>query len=204
MNPRAKSFWKALVDGKVCLHPTDSLPGLTFDPTNGAAAANLEAIKGQKIGSGLIGLVCNLEQAKRFWQPLPFVWEERLAKLWPAPLSVIWRAAPSAPACLLSRDGMLGLRAPALAPEANWYSEVLATATWPLPSTSVNLKGEPPIRDWTAAAQFVRSYEFGYADTGLGAPSVGLPSTLIVVSADGSHRILREGAVKATDLGWEN
>jgi L-threonylcarbamoyladenylate synthase len=193
-------FLKNFRQGHVCLHPTDSLPGLTFDPFNPAAFDALTAVKGERLGKGFIGLVDSMDTALRFWEPLPGDWEQRLRKLWPAPLSVIWTPSRRAPRCMLAPEGTLALRVPLLDPALDWFSECLLALGHPIPTTSVNRVGEPAATTWDAAREAVRSSPNVFFPVDPVPPLTGQPSTLIRLLPDGQYEILRQGAFPCENL----
>ena len=69
---QAEAFLGAFQQGRTCLHPTDSVPGLTFDPTSASAIENFFSVKGRG-EKGFVCLSSSLETALNFWQPLPGV-----------------------------------------------------------------------------------------------------------------------------------
>ena len=95
-------FLGALDQSFVCLHPTDTVPGLTFDPLSRKASERLQAIKGRDPAKTFLGLVADVYEAKRFWQELPAPWSRLLEDIWPAPLTVIWKANSRAPKVMVA------------------------------------------------------------------------------------------------------
>ena len=67
-------FHNALFDSKVCLHPTDSVPGLTFDPEDETALERLAVIK-NRVGPAkpFVGLVGSTSQALSCFAALPIL-----------------------------------------------------------------------------------------------------------------------------------
>jgi len=197
----AHNFIAALRAGRACLHPTDTLPGLTFDPYSAAAKVNMQTLKGRDEGKPFLGLVASAGLARRFFAPLPGRWEEALDTLWPGPLSVVWQAAPSAPPTLVAEDGTIGLRVPQFSLEAAWMGVVLALLEMPLPTTSVNRSGEPPVRHFTEAATFLQKLPGCYVPPWR--PQLegeALQSTVVRLHADGGFTVLRAGALAESQL----
>jgi L-threonylcarbamoyladenylate synthase len=198
----ATALLEALRAGKACLHPTDTLPGLAFDPESAAGRAAVVAVKGRDATAPFLGLVPDVASACRNWAPLPGGWERVLARLWPGPLSVIWRASAAAPRALIGADALgssIGLRVPKLGAGAAWFEALLRQAPWPLPTTSVNEHGQPPFADWGAAAEFLAGRPACYVPELEGAaPPVfaqALPSTIIKLDEDGGFQVVRLGAM---------
>jgi L-threonylcarbamoyladenylate synthase len=189
------SFLAAFRSGEVCLHPTDSIPGLTFDPISGRGLDRLKAIKGSRVGKSFVCLVAGVDQALTYWQSLPTGWERVLKKAWPGSLSVIWQARHGLPSSLCHDDGTICLRVPELPAEAAWFKTVLIEMDQPLPSTSVNSAGEPPYSDWHGAARYLSSQNGCHIPNMNPSPSLSIPSTLIKIHLDGTFDLLRAGPV---------
>lgn len=191
----AKSFLEALESGYVCLHPSETLPGLSFHPNLEKAKKTLYAIKTRDALKTVVSLVSSLEKAENFWKPLPPVWKFCLQKLWPSSLSVIWEAGPNAPASLVSEKGLLALRAPLFSASSYWMQEVLEWFSHPLPSTSVNKAGEPSLSTWKEACAFCSQREDKIFIPALPGEVFFQtePSTIILLEGD-SFQVLRKGA----------
>ena len=190
-----EDFTKAFELGSVCLHPTETLPGFSFNPESKKAKENLYLLKGRAPEKTSISLVASLEKAKKFWEPLPHKWNRALSRLWPAPLSVIWKASDRAPACLVSQEKLIALRCPKFLPESGWMSDVLEALTVPFPSTSVNSSGESSCQTWQEALDFCDDKFVVFIPKLDPDPSFfEKPSTLILIEG-ASFKILREGAL---------
>lgn len=192
------SFLSALDEGLACLHPTDTIPGLGFNPNLSKGADFINRFKERGEGKNFIGLVASLEKTQKFWQPLPDNWLAALKRLWPGSLSVIWRASDGAPSILTSQAGLIALRMPEFQVGVSWMKQVLEELPYPLPTTSVNKSSEESAMNWLQAIALVRNAE------GLYIPDVAIDddifdhakaSTIIELKADGSFKSHREGAV---------
>ena len=156
-----KNFLKAWTNGKVCLHPSDTIPGLTFNPEISLAKEELTRIKGRDINKPFIGLVSNFEQSKLLWSPLPKGIPEVLKALWPGPLSVIWKANPSGlrMETMISPSKEIALRWPIWPITVSWLRDVIDDLKSPFPTTSVNKSGDKPILLWNEAVKFAMKEE---------------------------------------------
>jgi tRNA A37 threonylcarbamoyladenosine synthetase subunit TsaC/SUA5/YrdC len=98
-------------------------------------------------------------------------------------------------------QGCIGLRVPQLGAGAAWFSEVLRRAPWPVPTTSVNVSGQPPYTQWADAARFLASRADCYVPPGFGddVPQFAgsSPSTIVKLAADGSYTVVRAGAMRS-------
>ena len=190
-------FTKALNDGHLCLHPSDTLPGLTYDPTQKLAYNKLIQCKQRKPSNPFSALVDSCQRAFDFWEPLPKAWQFVLDELWPAPLTVVWKASNAAPKSLIhSERGTIGLRVPNLHKNSQWLLEVLKGLPYPLPSTSVNIAGEESKRTWDDACSFSRQYSIFIPFHNQAPSFLEVQSTVIEINVDGSFQILRSGAIK--------
>jgi tRNA A37 threonylcarbamoyladenosine synthetase subunit TsaC/SUA5/YrdC len=205
-----EEFIRAWTLGKVCLHPTDTLPGLSFNPRSAAAEANFIAVKERSPEKSPISLVASWDLVARSWQPLPGYWEEILKSLWPSSLTVIWKASKDCPTALLAGDGTSALRMPDWSEDKLWMRDLLLELDEAFPSSSVNRSGDPAISDWAEAATFLKASGQDIFVPSLdrlkaGADIKNKPSTLIRIEEDESWTLLREGAVSADTIHktWE-
>ena len=186
-------FLRAYSSGSVCLHPTDTIPGLTFDPFHRDAFKSFVQVKTRPPSKSLLGLVGSIDVALKYWQPLPGHWHSILRTLWPAPLSVVWTASEHCPKSLRNEDNTAGFRMPDLDESYQWFTEILHEIDHPLPTTSVNTSGQPPITDWQQAASFLQDQPNCWA-TNLDGPLNSTPSTVIALDEHGGFQVLRHGA----------
>ena len=188
MTDHTATFVDAYTQGMLCLHPTDTLLGLTS-----RSYRALTAYKQRPPQQGYVHLAADFATACRYWQPLPAAWQVHLNKIWPAPLTVVWHAAN--PSQQGAQDGYLAIRVPCLPPQQAWFAMCLHTLQL-IPSTSVNFHREPPLPPAAAVTR-------GKDDARLHVPEPLLrvhtdtpatPSTLIKLHHDGAWTLLRQGA----------
>jgi L-threonylcarbamoyladenylate synthase len=200
-----KPFLSALVQGKVCLHPTDTLPGLTFDPSHSQAYQKISEIKDRDAAKNFIGLVPDQESAESYWAKLPNNWQRFLRLAWPGPLSVIWNADSSAPKTLTSWQGTICLRVPSFIDDYAWMTKVLAGVSHPVPTTSVNLSGDPAITTWDLASAFARRQGIFVPECSVSVSvnAGNRPSTILQIIDRDKYLVVREGAVSGPQIqGW--
>jgi L-threonylcarbamoyladenylate synthase len=187
---------------KIILLPTDTLPGLSFLPKDQSVSQALEAIKGRPENKGFVTLAGSLEQAMRFWQALPEGWVDILEKIWPGPVTVIWRGGASISPYIM-KDGLLAIRVPKLSPQHGMVSQLLSMLSEPLPSTSVNKSGETPCTLWSDACQWAQTHGV-FVDTALAALDFSSPksqgSTVIRINPTGTFTLLRQGDWQITGV----
>lgn len=205
MNSRdhASAFLESLRSGKVCLHPTDTIPGLTADPNHPAAMATLQAVKGRLSSKPLLGLTSSWETATRWWEDLPGNWSAILKNIWPAPLTVIWKGRKDAPVGVCSERGTVGIRVPDFRHGSEWMRIVLTNLSHPLPSTSVNPAGSAPLVTWESAVRFLKESPFKdnvFIPAAAPSHNGNLPSTLIELDPQGAVKVIRPGAFPIFNL----
>ena len=162
---------RVLNAGGVVVIPTDTVYGLAAHPSFPEAVERLYTIKGREAKKPIALLAADETAVREFGYAVP----ETLAKHWPGALTVV--------------VGSEGFRVP----DHDWTRELLRRCGGVLRVTSANLSGQ---RAATDAPQAL-------ADVGLSADLVvddgispgGVPSTVVRVKNDGSHEILRAGAI---------
>ncbi len=195
-SPIAQEFVTALQNGFCCLHPTDTLPGLAGWPEHKTFPQMIEYVKGSRTHKSFLCLAPSLNEAQKFWQPLPSNWSQRLARLWPGPLTVVWHSHEDIPDRLVNDARSLAIRVPSLHPQDEWLYDSMREAGGLLPSTSVNPTETAPIQDWLAAAKFLKEFPLSYIpDISVAPPQQNQPSTIIEIERDGTYKILRHGAM---------
>ncbi len=188
-----------LKNGHVCVHPTDTLLGLTFDHKNPKAFEKLMNLKKRDPSKGFILLAGSKEDAFSLWQDLPKFWQSALSQLWPGPISVIYNANKNLRQSQLCIDETVAVRVPHFLDQDSWYREVLLNYG-PLPSTSINLSGEAPILSIQKVKEAFQEEVFIPTELfGCKPVHVAKPSTLIKIEGESFH-CLREGAVSIRSL----
>ena len=115
-----EEFIKGLESGKLLIHPTDTIPGLTYDPFKEQGFKLLCDIKKRDMSKTCIGLVSSFDMASKFFSSLEPEALNLLKKYWPAPLSVVAQASKKAPRSMVREDGSISLRFPKLLSEHKW------------------------------------------------------------------------------------
>ena len=162
---------RVLNAGGVVVIPSYTVYGLAAHPSFPEAVERLYTIKGRETKKPIALLAADEAAVREFGYEVP----EALARHWPGALTVV--------------VGPEGFRVP----DHAWTRELLRRCGGVLRVTSANLSGQ---RAATDAPQAL-------ADVGLSADLVvddgispgGVPSTVVRVKNDGSHEILRAGAI---------
>jgi L-threonylcarbamoyladenylate synthase len=183
---------RILQDGKVVLLPTDTIYGLHALATDEAAVNRIVELKGRDDTKPFIVIAASIEQLRELGVSADDAILERLAQIWPAPLTAILPLAHPVPA---SRGAAtIAVRIPAL----EWL-RALASRSGPLVSTSANRSGEAPVESPSALARDVHDQLDGVID---GGPRTGRPSALVDLTGP-EPRLLREGEHSFTQKVWK-
>lgn len=181
-----RSAREIVAAGGVLLLPTESFYGLGADPANEVGVAHVVAMKGRPPNLGLPVLCADWQQVESL-VVVPETFRVRLARLWPAPLTVVLPTVVDLPA---ARGGTLAVRIPAHA-----ELRALLYGVGPLTGTSANRHGNPPFVTVDGALGALAEAPALALDGGETAG--GEVSTLVDLSR-GEPKILREGACR-----WE-
>ena len=172
--------------GGVLLLPTESYYGLGADPWNEAGIERVFSLKARPGELGLPVLCADWQQVEAL-VVIPEEFRIKLARLWPAALTVVLPTVDDVPA---ARSGTMAVRIPAHA-----ELRALLYRLGPLTGTSANRHGDPPSTTVDGALASLAEAPDLVLDAG--ATAGGMTSTLIDLSR-GEPEILRLGA-----CAWE-
>jgi L-threonylcarbamoyladenylate synthase len=179
---------RCLAAGGLVAFPTETVYGLGADATNGAAVARLYAAKGRPAFNPLIAHVADAAAARRLGQFDDAA--DRLAALWPGPLTLVLAKASGCPVADLATAGLdtIALRVPSHA----IAHDILARFGKPIVAPSANRSGH--VSPTTAA--HVAADLGGAIDLIVdGGPApVGLESTIVACLGE-RPVLLRPGAI---------
>ena len=190
----ARQLGEILDRGGFLAVPTESSYALAADPRNVAGVAAVFAFKRRPPNKPLPVVAADREAAEALGARLDGPVLDRLAGLWPAPLTLV---AP------LARDLPAALGASTVAVRVPAHEDLLAllrVLDRPLTATSANRSGEEPIVDPDRLAEDLAGSPAALVDGGVLAG--GPPSTLVAVEGD-ALRVLRRGAFPVERLAAE-
>lgn len=183
---------KALLDGKVGIGDTDTVPGL-FAACTALGVAQLNAIKGRSDKPYLVLLGSRDALSSFIKQPNSIQIEKLMENFWPGPLTLVLEAQEDIPSYLQSRQGGIAIRIP----ERPWIRE-LAIRCGGVLSTSANLGGKPtPEILEEVDPQIAQMASFILCDDG--EKHHNKPSTILDVTGN-QIRVIREGAISIKEL----
>ncbi len=180
--------------GGVVAFPTESSYGLGVDPRAQHAVNAVLAVKGRPTEKALPLVVSSIEQLKG----LGAIWREsaevELARLWPAPLTLVLDL--ERPIAASAGRSTIAVRIP-----DHEQLRKLLDATGPLTATSANLSGADSLVEPTDAAELLerRCERRTWLVVDGGRLSGGRPSTLVRME-DGVCHILRVGAFAVDEI----
>ena len=128
---------RVLKKGGVIVYPTDTSYGIGGDPTNPEAVEKIFKIKKRPKSRPVLMVSSSRHQAAKYAQ-MP-----DLAKLWPAPVTLVLNPKPSAISPRLIKENGIALRVP----KNKLVQKICRAFGKPVISTSANLTGEPPLYD---------------------------------------------------------
>jgi L-threonylcarbamoyladenylate synthase len=184
---------RRLAEGGLVAFPTETVYGLGADATNGAAIARLYAAKGRPAFNPLIAHVADADTARRLARFDAAA--ERLAALWPGPLTLVLPKTPDSAVADLATAGLdtIAIRVP----DHPVARGILTAFGKPIVAPSANRSGHVS----PTTAEHVIADLRGRIDLIIdGGPApVGLEST-IVACLDAGPVLLRPGGIPRTVL----
>lgn len=187
----AEEALAALRNGGLVVYPTDTLYGLGCDPSNAAAVERMFAVKARPRDLPIALALASVEDIPRYAHTTPLGWEF-CAKHLPGPVTILLRATPAAPAPLVTKDGLLGIRVP-----DDTITRWIAKAFGPITTTSANRHGgAAPATCGEAQRQLGDAVDV-YIDAG---PTRHGKESTIVDLTGASAKVIREGALRREDL----
>ena len=178
--------------GGVVAFPTETYYGLGVDPFNPQALTKLFAIKKRSSAKPVLTLITSQEQLSLLTLEIPSLFLP-LFSLWPAPLTLVFKALPSLPSRLTGGTGTVAVR---ISPHPLAMALVRAYRQ-PLTATSANISGKPP----AVTADEVRMYFGDTVDLVIdgGRTQGGKPSTVVGIDND-ALTVIREGVVSLSEI----
>ena len=167
---------KVLNGGGVAVIPTDTVYGLAAHPAHPDAVERLYTIKGRERRKKIALLAADADAVGRFGVSLSPRAQELAGRHWPGALTMV--------------VGGEGFRVP----DHDWTRRLLAACGGVLRVTSANISGGRPATDAPQALADVGLSADIVADDGV-SPG-GVPSTVVLVGADGDLEVLRKGAIE--------
>lgn len=175
-----------LKSDSVVVGPSDTVIGLLARTTK-SGSDTLNQIK-HRSGKSYITLIKSKDLLNSYIQmPLPIQIENIIAKFWPGPLTIVFKAKKDLPDYLIGENNTISLRVP----DHEGLQKLLSVFDG-IFSTSANLSGNPVPKLIAELDPFIQNQVAGIIDDE--GKNQGLPSTIIDCSGD-QIKLLREGAI---------
>ena len=182
-----------VMSGGVIGYPTDTLYGLGCSLFDVSAVEMVARLKRRDPSLAVISLIPDSTQVYGLASDVSEVAERLMARFWPGPLSLIFRASPVIPRAVRGAGDTIALRVP----RDTLCERMLARIGGPVVSSSANLTGQRPAETAEEVAQIFGNQLDLVVD---GGPRRGnVPSTLVDVTGP-RPRLLRRGV---TDVRGE-
>jgi len=177
--------------GGVIAFPTDTLYGLGCSLLDSSAVELIARLKRRDRSLAVISLIPDPAQVYGLADSISGVAERLMARYWPGPLSLIFRASALVPATVRGAGGTVALRCPS----DKLCERLLNRIGGPVVASSANLTGQRPAE---TAEEVIRIFG-NQLDLVLdgGPRHGGQPSTLVDVSGE-RPRLLRRGVLDVT------
>ena len=148
-SPESRNIDKAarvIKAGGLVVYPTETFYALGADALNERAVRKVYEVKGRSFSKALTLIIHNRESLLPLVAAVPPGAEKLMAKFWPGPLTIVFKAAGILPSLVTAGTGSIGIRIPSSA-----TAIALACATGrPLTATSANPSG---LRGFTRAGE---------------------------------------------------
>lgn len=192
-NPSVLSDAATLIrKGGVVAIPTDTFYGLAADPFDPKVVSRLFEIKGRESSKPILLLISRPQMLPSLVEGISPLAEKVMARFWPGPLTLVFKAAKHLPDLLTAGTGTIGIRFPSAVLPIRLIDQV----GFPITATSANRSGEPS----PASAQEV-ARALGHSIECIldGGACSTLPSTVLDLTTS-KPNLLREGRVSKEAL----
>ncbi|NIR72943.1 threonylcarbamoyl-AMP synthase [candidate division KSB1 bacterium] len=183
----------SLRKGGVIAYPTETVYGLGANIYQQKAVLRIFEIKGRDISKPVSIMIASDADVNDICMDIPDYSRTLMAKYWPGPLTLIFKASEELPEYIVSEDKKIGLRLP----DHPITRKLMELHSEPMTSTSANISGEQaPIHAQEVANTFKERIDV-IIDGGECEGKV--PSTVLDASGN-TPRILREGAISSSQI----
>jgi len=179
--------------GGVIVYPTETLYGIGANAWDGAAIAKVRAIKQREGRKPILVIVKDEQQLAMLTNEISDEARKLIARFWPGPLTLVFKATREVPDLLSHGSGTIGVRIPS----SPFCLRLLALCGCPLTSTSANISGGPSLHTVKEIRRAIPRGVDLFLDAGDLHPA--LPSTVLDVTVS-PPLILRAGAVSSASL----
>jgi len=176
-----------LKEDKVGAIPTETFYGLAANPFSEKALEKLFHLKKRPYNKPILLLIGSLEQLSLVVDEIPPVAEKLISKLWPGPLTIVFKAKDTISPMLTAKTGTIGVRLSS-SPVVRKICEVFGL---PITGTSANISENKPSRSVEEVLSELPEVDFVLDGGRLSAKA---PSTVISV-VENKVSLIREGEI---------
>jgi len=177
--------------GGVIAFPTETFYGLGADARNEAAVGKIFDIKGRDFSNPILVVIGDPEHLDAFVRDVPAGARRLMSRLWPGPLTIVFRASAPVSPMLTAGTAKIGVRLTSH-PVAR---ELARRLGGPLTATSANRSGAPECSSAADVLSQLGGRIDGVVD---GGPTPGGKGSTIVDATVFPVRVLREGVIPSS------
>lgn len=184
----------ALNKNQVVCFKTDTIWGLSANPTNKEAVKNLYTFKQRNVDKPFIFLIKKDEDLSKIVKSISPTEQKLINTFWPGPLTIIFKAKNNLD--ILShytQKQTIALRMP----NDSLCQELLAKINYPLPSTSVNIEGQPFLNSFEEITKTFKDNDFVIYK--LENNNTKVSSTIVCCEGE-KVNVLREGSITKNQI----
>ena len=184
----------ALNKNQVVCFKTDTIWGLSANPTNKEAIKNLYTFKQRNVDKPFIFLIKKDEDLSKIVKSISPTEQKLINTFWPGPLTIIFKAKNNLD--ILShytQKQTIALRMP----NDSLCQELLAKINYPLPSTSVNIERQPFLNSFEEITKTFKDNDFVIYK--LENNNTKVSSTIVCCEGE-KVNVLREGSITKNQI----
>ncbi len=175
------------------VYPTETLYGLGVNALLPESLEKLIALKRRALQKGIILLIRNSQEARKFVSDLTPQAKRLMDLFWPGPLTLIVQANAQVPDLLLGEGGTVAMRVSS----HPFCQLLLAKIPFPITSTSANLSGQTNLlKSKEIVETFSAQVELIILDQ---QERNGKPSTVLDVTGQ-HYKLIREGMITQEEI----
>ncbi len=177
---------KTLSAGGLILYPTDTVWGIGCDATNAEAVKRVYQLKQRDDSKALIVLIDNADHLDHYVVDVPMIARE-LIDVAVKPLTIIYEGAYNLAKNVLGDEDSVGIRIP----NDEFCHRLCERYGKPIVSTSANVSGKPTARTFADIDPAIVDGVDYAVEYRRGEKTPHQPSNIILLSRDGTFKIIR-------------
>jgi L-threonylcarbamoyladenylate synthase len=184
-----------LNQNQVVCFKTDTIWGLSANPKSSTAIKNLYTIKQRNLDKPFIFLISKNQDLNCLVESLNTTEQKLISHFWPGPLTIIFKAKENLDILQnYTQKQTIALRMP----KDELCQELLQKIDYPLPSTSVNIEGQPSLNSIEEIQETFKNENIYLLNKNT-KKDRNISST-IIISENEKVNVLREGSISKQDI----